>query len=124
MHRVLPECTYGLIPKVQGALGVFFVSPVPAVLEPVRIPPERYGFTRRANGEAKRTQGRQVSYACSAFVTRCIEAMLRASWKKTIGYCWRTQKCRDVGLQHVFFEGKKAGETCARKSTSRTLKSR
>src|SRR5262249_2569984 len=47
--------------------------------------PERYGFTRRSNGEAKRTQGRQVSYACSAFVTRCIEAMLRASWKKTVG---------------------------------------
>jgi len=40
----------------------------------VRISPERYGFTRRANGEAKRTQGRQVSYACSAFVTRCIES--------------------------------------------------
>src|SRR5713101_975900 len=35
--------------------------------------------------------------ACSAFVTRCIEAMLRASWKKTVGYCWRTQKCRLVG---------------------------
>jgi hypothetical protein len=50
--------------------------------------------------------------------------MLRASWKKTVGYCWRTQKCRNVGLQHAFFEGKKAGETCARKSTSRTLKPR
>src|ERR1700722_17624365 len=34
---------------------------------------------------------------CSAFVTRCTEAMLRASWKKTVGYCWRTQKCRLVG---------------------------
>ena len=29
----------------------------------MRISPERYGFTRRANGEAKRTQGRQVSYS-------------------------------------------------------------
>ena len=50
-------------PKVQGALDVHFASPVPAVLEPLRISPERYGFTRRANGEAKRTQGRQVSYS-------------------------------------------------------------
>ena len=50
--------------------------------------------------------------------------MLRASWRKTVGYCWRTQKCRNVGLQHAFFEEKKAGETCARKSTSRTLKPR
>src|SRR5437763_9997685 len=37
-------------------------------------------------------------------------------------YCWRTQKCRNVCIPHAFFEGKKAWETCARKSTSRTLK--
>jgi hypothetical protein len=29
MHRVLPGCTYGRIPKVQGPLDVHFVSPVP-----------------------------------------------------------------------------------------------
>jgi hypothetical protein len=29
----------------------------------VRISPERCGVTRRANGAAKRTQGRQVSYS-------------------------------------------------------------
>ena len=34
MHRVLPECTCGLIPEVQGALNDHFVSPVPAVLVP------------------------------------------------------------------------------------------
>src|SRR5260370_782267 len=28
MHRVLPGCTYGRIPKVQGALDVHFLSPV------------------------------------------------------------------------------------------------
>jgi len=34
MHRVLPGCTYGCIPKVQGAHDGHVVSPVPAVLEP------------------------------------------------------------------------------------------
>src|SRR6266702_7961975 len=63
MHRVLPGCTYGCIPKVQGARDVSFVSPGPAVLEP-RAPFTSKGrFTRRAHGEEKRTQGRQVSYS-------------------------------------------------------------
>jgi hypothetical protein len=41
---------------------------------------------------------------------------------KTSGYCWPTQKCRNGCLQHAFLEGKKAGETCIRRSTARTLK--
>src|SRR5712691_10033557 len=63
MHRVLPGCTYGCIPKVQGALDGPVVGPVPAVLEPRVhcIAPARYGCMRRAHGEAKRTQGRHVS---------------------------------------------------------------
>src|SRR6202022_266559 len=84
--------------KVQGALDVHFVSPVPAVLEP------RAHFTRKVRFHAASKRVRQSApravkshIACSAFVTRCIEAMLRASWKKTVGYCWRTQKCRLVG---------------------------
>ena len=40
----------------------------------------------------------------------------------TFGYCWRTQKCRNVCIPHAFFEGQKAWETCARISTSRTSK--
>jgi len=32
MRRVLPGCMYGWIPKVQGALDVHFVSPVPSCL--------------------------------------------------------------------------------------------
>jgi transposase len=40
----------------------------------------------------------------------------------TTGYCWRTQKCRNLCVRHAFFEGKKAGETSPRKSTARTLK--
>src|SRR6266516_526531 len=40
----------------------------------------------------------------------------------TGGYCWRTQKCRNVCIPHAFQEGKKARETYARKSTARTLK--
>jgi hypothetical protein len=40
----------------------------------------------------------------------------------TGGYCWRTQKCRNLCVRHAFFEGKKAGETSPRKSTARTLK--
>src|SRR5215510_7515502 len=38
------------------------------------------------------------------------------------GYCWSTPKCRNLGAQHAFFEGKKAEETAPRKSTLRTLK--
>src|SRR5438874_11547165 len=41
---------------------------------------------------------------------------------RTFGYCWRTQKYRNLCIPHAFFEGKKAWDTCARKSTSRTLK--
>src|SRR5882724_8086377 len=40
---------------------------------------------------------------------------------KTNGYCWRTQKCRNLCIPHAFLEGKKAWETCARKSSSRTF---
>src|SRR2546426_10556066 len=39
-----------------------------------------------------------------------------------MGYCWRTQKCRNLCTPHVFLEGKKAWVTGARKSTPRTLK--
>jgi restriction system protein len=42
--------------------------------------------------------------------------------RKTPGYCWRTQKCRNLCVPHACFEGKKAGETSPRKSTPRTLK--
>src|SRR5437763_1224403 len=38
------------------------------------------------------------------------------------GYCWRTQKCRNMGVPHTFLEGKKAGKTSLRKGTPRTLK--
>jgi hypothetical protein len=38
------------------------------------------------------------------------------------GYCWRTKKCRSLCVIHTFFEGKKAGETYARKSGRGTLK--
>src|SRR6266705_6896041 len=38
------------------------------------------------------------------------------------GYCWPTPRCRNLGVQHACFEGKKAGETSPRKSTPRTLK--
>src|SRR5438067_13448078 len=42
----------------------------------------------------------------------------------TDGYCWRTQKCRNLFVPHAFFEGKKAWETCARKSTARPSRSK
>src|SRR6266436_2913608 len=42
--------------------------------------------------------------------------------EKTFGYCWPTPKCRNMCVPHAFLEGKKAGETYVRKSTSRTLK--
>src|SRR6476619_582649 len=42
--------------------------------------------------------------------------------EKTGGYCWRTPQCRNLPIQHAFFEGQKAREMCARKGTSRTLK--
>src|SRR2546425_4744341 len=42
--------------------------------------------------------------------------------RKTGGYCWRTQKCRNLCVPHAFFEGQKAKETSPRKSTPRTLK--
>src|SRR5262245_31703965 len=31
--------------------------------------------------------------------------------QKRGGYCWRTQKCRNLCISHAFFEGKKAEET-------------
>jgi len=36
-------------------------------------------------------------------------------------YCWPTPKCRNLCVQHAFFEGKKAEETSPRKSALRTL---
>ena len=42
--------------------------------------------------------------------------------RKSVGYCWRTQKCRNLCIPYAFFEGQKAWETRARKSTARTLK--
>jgi AAA domain len=41
---------------------------------------------------------------------------------KTHGYCWRTQKCRNLCIPYTFFEGKKAWGICASKGTSRTSK--
>src|SRR5438132_4127810 len=41
---------------------------------------------------------------------------------QTTGYCWRTRKGRNLCIPHAFLEGKKAWETYARKSTTRTLK--
>src|SRR5713226_9597203 len=97
MHRVLPGCTYGRSPKVQGVLDVHFVSPVPAVGAACAF--HQKGTVARGEQTVRQSAPRAVKshIACSAFVTRCIEAMLRASWKKTVGYCWRTQKCRLVG---------------------------
>src|SRR5215475_1218243 len=43
--------------------------------------------------------------------------------QKTVGYCWRTRKCRNLSSPHAFLEGKKAEETSQRKSTARTLNS-
>jgi hypothetical protein len=48
-------------------------------------------------------------------------AKVSSHFRQTYRYCWRTQKCRYLWSPHAFFEGKKAWETCARKSTSRTL---
>jgi transposase len=31
--------------------------------------------------------------------------------RNTGGYCWRTQRCRNLCVPHTFLEGKKAGET-------------
>jgi hypothetical protein len=39
-----------------------------------------------------------------------------------IGYCWRPQKCGNLWIPYAFLEGKKAGETPARKSTPITWK--
>src|SRR5438093_10785545 len=44
------------------------------------------------------------------------------AFEKTPRYCWRTRKCRNLCIPHAFLEGKKAWETYARKSTTRTLK--
>src|SRR6267378_920694 len=98
MHRVLPGCTYGRIPKVQAALDVHFVSPLPAVLEAACAFHQK-DTVSRGEQTVRQSAPRAVKshIACSAYVTRCIEAVLRASWKKTVGYCWRTQKCRLVG---------------------------
>src|SRR5262249_5809361 len=41
---------------------------------------------------------------------------------KTPGYCWPTPRCRNLCVQHAFFEGKKTEETSPRKSTPRTWK--
>ena len=63
MHRVLPGCTYGLIPKVQGALDVDFVKRLCQLwLEPRAHSTRKIGFHAASKREAKRTQGRQVSY--------------------------------------------------------------
>jgi hypothetical protein len=45
-----------------------------------------------------------------------------SSVEQTGGYCWSTPKCRNLGVQDAFFEGKKAEEASPRKSTPRTLK--
>ena len=42
--------------------------------------------------------------------------------EKTTGYCWRTQKCRNLCIPHAFFEGQKSMGNCTKKVTSRTLK--
>src|SRR5205085_9163642 len=92
MHRVLPGCTYGRIPKVQGPLDVHFVSPVPNCLG-AACAFHRKDTVSRGEQTVRHSAPRAVKchIACSAFVTRCIEAMLRASGKKTVGYCSRTQ---------------------------------
>ena len=45
------------------------------------------GAVSRGEQTARQSAPRAVKshIACSAFVTRCIEAMLRASWRKTVG---------------------------------------
>src|SRR5436189_4164822 len=98
MRRVLPGCMYGWIPKVQGALDVHFVSPVPSCLGAACAFHQK-DTVSRGEQTVRQSAPRAVKshIPCSAFVTRCIKAMLRASWKKTVGYCWRTQKCRLVG---------------------------
>src|SRR5437667_12835055 len=101
MHRVLPACTYGRIPKVQGPLDVHFVSPVPNCLGAAG------GFHQKdtvSRGEqtVRQSAPRAVKchIACSAFVTRCIEAMLWASWKKTVGYLGEL-KLRSDGCDEI-----------------------
>ena len=42
--------------------------------------------------------------------------------QKTLGYCWRIQKCRICVSHMPSWKAKTLGETDARKSTSRTLK--
>src|SRR6516165_2925220 len=98
MHRVLPGCTYGCIPKVQGALDVHFVRSCASCLGAACAFHQK-DTVSRSEPTARQSAPRAVKshIACSAFVTRCIEAMFRASWKKTVGYCRRTQKRRQVG---------------------------
>src|SRR4029450_13883870 len=45
-------------------------------------------------------------------------AALSGAFPITPGYCWRTQKYRNLSILHAFFEGKKAGESEAKKRTA------
>ena len=51
-----------------------------------------------------------------------LQSERRALSQKRERYCWRTQKCRNMCVPHTFVEGKKAGKTCPRIGTPRTLK--
>src|SRR5216684_2131864 len=83
MHRVLPGCTYGRIPKVQGPLDVHSVSPVPNCLGAAGAFHQK-DTVSRGEPTVRQSAPRAVKcrIACSAFVTRCIEAMLWASGRK------------------------------------------
>src|SRR5947207_13565447 len=73
MRRVLPGCMYGWIPKVQGALDVHFVSPVPSCLGAECAFHQKDTVSRgeqTVRQSARRAVKSQIP--CSAFVTRCI----------------------------------------------------
>ena len=77
--------------------------------------------------KAQRTTALARNYIASAMPSATawhalIETSFDAGVQKPPGYCWRTPQCRNLSVQHAFFEGQKAREMCARKGASRTLK--
>jgi hypothetical protein len=41
--------------------------------------------------------------------------------QQTVGYCWRTQKCRNFCLTHAFLEGQEAWGGLLKKPQSRSI---
>src|SRR5712691_9387627 len=46
---------------------------------------------------------------------------LMVLFQKTLGYCWRTQKCRNFCLTHAFLEGQEAWGGLLKKPQSRSI---